>query len=311
VTAFGNYKNFAAAGQHLSGGGSERDIMIIDIHTHIFPPAIRRERQDYFEGEAAFKLLYESPRARMAGARQLVEAMDEQGVDVSVVFGFPWKTPGICRMHNDYVIEAVQRYPDRLVGLACLDAAMPDAAREVERCLEAGLAGMGELAFYGSGIDRECLRQLEPLMAVCRRHLTLIHTNEPVGHQYPGKTPNTLAQLYRLVRTFPENSMVLAHWGGGLFFYNLLKKEVKESLKNVWFDTAASPYLYDPSVYRLAADIVGAEKVLFGSDYPLLPPARYFNELKISGLSPDTQAAVRGGSAARLLQSLNILPDRN
>jgi len=284
--------------------------MIIDFHTHIFPPAVRRERQEYFGGEAAFKLLYESPRAQMAGAGQLVAAMDEQGVDVSVVFGFPWKNPDTCRMHNDYVIEAVERFPDRLVGLACLDAAMPDAEHEVARCLEAGLAGMGELAFYRSGIDDACLRQLEPLMAACRRHraLALIHTNEPVGHRYPGKTPNTLAQLYRLVRTFPDIPMVLAHWGGGLFFYNLLKKEVKESLRNVWFDTAASPYLYDPAVYRLAAEIIGVERIVFGSDYPLLPPTRYFNELKACGLAPDAQAAIRGGSAARLLASLDILP---
>ncbi len=284
--------------------------MIIDIHTHIFPPAIRRERETYFEGEAAFKLLYESPRARMAGADQLVAAMDEQGVDVSVVFGFPWKNPDTCRMHNDYVIEAVRRFPDRLVGLACLDAGMPGAEGEVARCLAAGLSGMGELAFYRSGIDDQCLRQLEPLMAICRRQraLVLVHTNEPVGHQYPGKTPNTLAQLYRLVRAFPDNPMVLAHWGGGLFFYNLLKKEVKERLRNVWFDTAASPYLYDPAVYRLAVEIIGADRILFGSDYPLLPPRRYFNELRTSGLAPEAQAAIRGDSAARLLRSLDILP---
>jgi len=285
--------------------------MIIDIHTHIFPGAICRQRQNYFEGEAAFKLLYKSPRARLVGVRQLVEAMDEQGVDVSVVFGFPWKNPDICRLNNDYVIEAVGRHPDRLVGLACLDAAMPDAARELERCLAAGLGGMGELAFYRSGIDEECLHQLEPLMEICRHHraLTLIHTNEPVGHQYPGKTPNTLVQLYRLVRAFPNNPIVMAHWGGGLFFYNLLKKEVKQSLKSVWFDTAASPFLYDPAVYRLAADIVGVEKILFGSDFPLLPPERYFNELKTVGLSRDAQEAITGGNAARLLASLGMLPD--
>ena len=76
-------------------------------------------------------------------------------------------------------------------------------------------------------------------------------TNEPVGHAYPGKTPNTLAQIYRMVKRFPANTIVLAHWGGGLFFFNLLRKEVKEQLRNVYFDTAASPFLYDPAVYRV------------------------------------------------------------
>jgi len=42
-------------------------------------------------------------------------------------------------------------------------------------------------------------------------------------------------------------------------------------LANVWFDTAASPYLYRSDIYRLAAELAGEEKVLFGTDYPLLP----------------------------------------
>jgi predicted TIM-barrel fold metal-dependent hydrolase len=64
-------------------------------------------------------------------------------------------------------------------------------------------------------------------MDICRRREkpVLIHTNEPVGHLYAGKTRNTLSQIYQMIRRFPENRIVLAHWGGGIFFYNLLKKE--------------------------------------------------------------------------------------
>ncbi len=284
--------------------------MVIDFHTHIFPAAIRKARQDYFDGEPAFELLYQSPRARLAGAGQLIAAMDEQGVDVSVVFGFPWRNADIFRMHNNYIIEAVRRYPQRLVGLACLDTASPAAAAEIERCLDAGLAGMGELAFYESGIDAACLRQLAPLMAICRRRgaLALIHTNEPVGHRYPGKSPNTLRQIYRLANTFHDNTLVLAHWGGGLFFYNLLKKEVRECLRNVYFDTAASPYLYDAMVYRIAADTVGAGKVLLGTDFPLLQAGRYFNEMRAAGIRQADRKAICGGSAASLLAARGWLP---
>jgi uncharacterized protein len=144
---------------------------------------------------------------------------------------------------------------------------------------------------------------LAPLMALClaKGMMALIHTNEPVGHLYPGKTPNTLRQIYDLVRRFPANKIVLAHWGGGLFFYQLLKKEVKASLQNVYFDTAASPYLYDPDVYRVACEIVGSEKILFGSDYPLLSPARYFTEMAAAGLSRAARDSICGENAARLL----------
>jgi hypothetical protein len=113
----------------------------------------------------------------------------------------------------------------------------------------------------------------------------LIHTNEPVGHHYHGKTPVTLAQTYHLIERFSDNNIILAHWGGGLFFYSLMKKEVKANLKNVYFDTAASPFLYDVAVYRIAIELIGADKVLFGTDFPLLPPARYFSEMDQAGLT--------------------------
>jgi hypothetical protein len=124
-----------------------------------------------------------------------------------------------------------------------------------------------------------------------------------VGHNYPGKTPNTLAQIYRMVERFPANAIVLAHWGGGLLFFNLLKKEVKDRLKNVYFDTAASPFLYDPGIYRLAVQIVGADKILFGSDYPLLAPGRYFAEMEAARLSELERARICGANADRLLRA--------
>jgi predicted TIM-barrel fold metal-dependent hydrolase len=230
--------------------------------------------------------------------------MDRQGVDKSVIFGFPWKHSQTFVKHNDYVLEAVARYPQRLIGLCCLDPFSRDAVTEALRCLEGGLAGIGELAFYQSGIDDEALEKLAPLMQICRdKDLpVLIHTNEPVGHMYPGKTPHTLKQIYALIKKFPENAIVLAHWGGGIFFFALLKKDVKESLGNVYFDTAASPFLYAPEIYRYAKDIVGLDKILFGSDFPLIKPARYFRELDMSGLSKAEIESICGLNAAKLFK---------
>ena len=140
-------------------------------------------------------------------------------------------------------------------------------------------------------------------MDICREKeaLVLIHTNEPVGHVYPGKSPNTLSQIYRLVRRFPDNRLILAHWGGGLLFYALLKKEVRETLRNVYFDTAASPFLYEPAIWETAARIVGVDKILLGTDYPLLKPSRYLREIDASALSKEARKRIKGGNAAALL----------
>jgi predicted TIM-barrel fold metal-dependent hydrolase len=277
--------------------------MIIDIHTHIFPADIRRNRDQYFAMEPAFKLLYQSPKSKLIGATELLNAMDEGGVDKSIIFGFPWYNTETYRSHNDYVMEMVQKYPDRFIGLGCFDPADAQAFTEAERCLAGGLSGIGELAFYRSGIDDSALEQLDPIMKICLNSglPVLIHTNEPVGHHYDGKTPITLAQIYQLIKRFPDNNIILAHWGGGLFFYSLMKKEVKESLKNVYFDTAASPFLYDAAVYRVAIELVGADKVLFGTDFPLLPPARYFSEMDQAGLTRAEVDQICGLNAEALL----------
>ena len=277
--------------------------MIIDFHTHVFPEEIREDRAKYFPHEPAFKLLYSSPKSKLAGVKEIVDSMDIEGVDKSVVFGFPWRDSDLSKRHNDYILEAIDRFPERLAGFCCIDPFNKDAVSEAVRCLEGGLLGIGEIAFYQSGIDEASQEKLKPLMEICEDKSipVLIHTNEPVGHYYPGKTPNTLEQIYSLVRKFSNNKIVLAHWGGGMFFFSLLKKEVKEYLKNVYFDTAASPFLYDPQIYQIATQIVGQNKILFGSDFPLLKPYRYFKEFEEAGLSKEEIESICGNNAASLL----------
>ncbi len=281
--------------------------MIIDTHTHIFPNEIIQDRSLYFENEPEFKLLYNSPIAKMSPVEDVIKSMDSHKVDVSVVCGFPWRTPDYSRKNNDTVIEAVQAYPDRIKGLACFDAAWDGAAEETKRCIDEGLSGAGELAFYLQGIDKESLKCLVPVMAVLRAKGNLpcmIHTNEPIGHKYPGKTPITLEQIYALAAAFPDNKIILAHWGGGIFFYNIMKKEVKNAFKNIWFDTAASPFLFDSAVYELALNAGVLEKVLFGTDFPLLTPDRYYKDIDNSKINKHQKKQILGGNAAALFNLL-------
>jgi predicted TIM-barrel fold metal-dependent hydrolase len=274
--------------------------MIIDCHTHIFPPSIRKNRESLTETEPAFRLLYDSAKAKLVGATELIEQMDRSGVDKTVVFGFPWRDGELSRRHNDYVGEAASRFPDRLLPFVCVDAMAEQAAEEVERCLAGGMRGVGELAFYTENFDSSVARVIEPIASLCRTYdvSLIMHTNEGVGHWYPGKTEVSLKVIYELIRSFPDNRFILAHWGGGLFFYELLKREAREVLSQVAYDTAASPFLYEPTIYAVAVRIVGAKKILFGSDYPLILPERYFEEMSAVGLSEDELAWIKGRSAS-------------
>src|SRR4030042_1313343 len=224
--------------------------MVIDFHTHIFPRYFREKRDGFFSQEPVFEALYRSANSRLASKDELLQSMEEQGIQRSVIFGFPWEKTEHFRRHNDYIIESVQRYPDKLTGFCCFSPLSPHAPSEVRRCLDAGLAGVGELAVYQSGFSRDIIRNLHEVMEICadRNVPVLFHTNEPVGHVYPGKTPVELSEIYALLKQYPSNRIILAHWGGGLFFYSLMKKEVRDVLKNVWFDTAAFPFLYYPTI---------------------------------------------------------------
>ena len=276
---------------------------MIDVHTHIFPPEIVQHREDFFSDDPAFRWLYESPQARLSTAEELLLAMEAEGVEKSVIFGFPWRSLKLMRRHNDYILEAQHRFPRHLIGFACVNALESGAAAEVERCLASGCRGVGELAFYQEGLGDDMIAALRPIADLCEGYNVplLLHANEPVGHTYPGKSPMQLGELYNLIKSFPDLNLILAHWGGGLLFFNLLKKEISAALKNVYFDTAASPYLYRQEIYRLAAEIIGPEKILFGSDYPLLSPSRYLKEMTEGGLAPEHQELMTSQNALKIL----------
>ena len=87
-------------------------------------------------------------------------------------------------------------------------------------------------------------------------------------------------------REYPDVKIVCAHLGGGLPFYALMP-EIREALENVWFDTAATPFLYEAGVFRTVVGLVGAEKILPGSDYPLIRYDRLRRQMAEAGMKPD------------------------
>jgi len=279
---------------------------IFDCHCHIFPPKIIANRDYYLQKDQAFNLLYGNPKSRLVTADELISHMESAAVNKAIVFGFPWEDEEVFRMHNDYVIESTIKYQGRLYGFCCFLPNLKSylTEREVIRCLDAGLFGIGEIAWYMSDYDKSVIESLRPAMEIAyeRNVPVMFHTNEPIGHQYPGKTQMTLAGINNLVISFSKNKLILAHWGGGIFFYQLLKKQIREKYENVWFDTAASPYLYTNLIYRFAVNIVGMHKILFGSDYPLLPASRYIKEIEESGLREEEKEAILWSNTHKILK---------
>ena len=277
--------------------------MVIDFHTHVFPAELRDRRDELLSMDLTLETLYANPAARMASAEELVATMAGAGIDLSVAQGIGWNDIGLAREVNDYLIESVGRFPMKLKGFCSVNPAWGDAAAaEAERCARAGLVGIGELHPDTQGFDLGDKAVMSPLMeaATSLGMPVLTHASEPVGHHYAGKGRTTPDVLLRFIENFPEATIICAHWGGGLPFYALMP-EVRDSLRNAYFDTAASPFLYRPEVFPTVVDLVGGDRVLLGTDYPLIDQKRLIRQVTDAPISDEAKEGILYDNAARLL----------
>jgi len=277
--------------------------MIIDFHTHVFSPRIKKNRSHYIDNDPCFAMLYSNKEAKLATTDELIASMDKAGIDISVIVNTGWTTHDLCVETNDYILESIARYPKRLIGFCAVQPQAPEAAIvEIERCARGGIRGIGEMRPDMQLFDLGDEEAMQPVVDALRKHrlILLTHASEPVGHDYPGKGIITPDRLYPFITNFPDLTIVCAHWGGGLPFYALMP-EVKQAMKNVFFDTAASPFLYSPQVYNQVIQLVGADRILFGSDYPLLAQTRLLQEINSADLSEEEKSLILSGNARRLL----------
>lgn len=274
--------------------------MIIDAHVHVLPLELREQRGAIAATDAWFAECHAGDRV-MATVDELLADMDAAGIDRAVCFGWPFADERLNAESNDHIAAAQQRHPDRIIGFGCVNPVHPDAPRELRRCADLGLRGVGELNCDAQSFALEDERIDEAVALSIELALPwTLHCSEPVGHTYAGKGTATPDRVAAFAVRHPDLALVCAHLGGGLPFYAHMP-EVADLCRRLWFDTAAAPYLYRPTAYRAVADLVGANRLLFGSDYPLLRPGRYLRAFEEAGLSDVDRTAVMGGTAAHLL----------
>jgi predicted TIM-barrel fold metal-dependent hydrolase len=301
--------------------------MLIDAHVHLMAPMTTAELDDFCRAEPYWGLLLQPPGGRSiqgwATPERMLADMDAAGVDRVIIQGQYRRTHAACVAHNDQIIQVVRRWPARAGGFAVVQPLAGAAALdELDRCLDAGLCGVGELNPYAQGhsLRHPDFRRLAE--ACIARNIPLnLHVSEEVGHYYPGKSATPLRDYYWLAGRYPELRLILAHWGGGLFFYELMPS-ARRVLSNVCYDTAASPLLYPTAdVFAVALRCVRPGKVLYGSDYPLrLFPRRqskpdftsFLFEVEAVDIPTADRRALLGENAARMfgVQSGDASADR-
>ena len=298
--------------------------MIIDAHIHFTPPELKARLDRFAEEEPYWGLLLNPPNGKSiqgwADPERMIADMDKAGVDKVVIVGEYFRQHDACVQRNNQAIDLVRRYPGRVLALATLQPAAGERAiDELKRCLDAGLHGVGELNPYAQGVDLLDRRFLRLAEAIVEADVPLnLHVSEEIGGYYLGKSTTPLRDYYSLACRFPELKLILAHWGGGLFFYEIMPR-VRKQLSRVWYDTAASPLLYPTKrIFQTALTAISHKKILFGSDYPLLiypskmtePDMRPFiNAIDKLDLEPDVHADLMGLNAARLFQLNGFGPE--
>jgi predicted TIM-barrel fold metal-dependent hydrolase len=274
--------------------------MIIDAHVHVVPPRVQRNVAATASTDAWFAACHAGGR-RMATVASLLAAMDAGGIDRAVCFTWPFADHALCAEANDFLAAAVHAHPGRLIGFGIVQPRHPGAAREVIRCARMGLRGIGEMNADAQGWALEDDERLGPIVAASiEADLPwTLHCSEPVGHRYAGKGTATPSRVAAFAERHEGLRLIGAHLGGGLPFFAHMP-EIRRLCGRLWFDTAAVPHLYDPTAYRMVLDLCGPDRLLLGTDHPLLGITPYLRGLDAAGLTEAERAAVLGGTAASL-----------
>lgn len=286
---------------------------VIDGHVHLYPPEVNRDPAGWAAtaGEPIWNRLCTRIRRNGRAVQgfpsvdELLREMDRAGVARAVLLGWYWEQPATCRWQNQFYAECVRSHPDRLAAFATVQprAGAEQALAEMRRARDDGLVGLGELSPHtqGHAVADPAFRAVLEQAAAWHWAVNL-HVDDPDGRDYPGRVRTPPADFLWLARQFPSVTVILAHWGGLL----PLRDPEAARCPNLWYDTAASALTYDETVWSRVLATVPADRVLFGSDYPLnLYPrldaepsmVRFVEEVRRA----DPPAAVLAGNLARLL----------
>ena len=263
--------------------------MIIDFHAHIYPPPVAAK----ILPAARRKLKVEVPGS---GAPQdLLGHMSRSGIARSVLLPLAKGIEDVSRL-NDWILSVSD---EGLIPFGAIHPFMENLEAELDRLADCGVQGVKIMPllqeFYPD--DKGCERLYEALIK--RGMMLVTHTGrDPLEREEVFGTPERFA---RVVQCYPELKLLLAHLGG-MRMWDEAKRHLLPPGGNVCFDTAyVSFYLDGTEMAELIQDI-GADRVIFGSDYPWEIPGRAVEIIQRLDLSEGEKEAILWKNASILLK---------
>ncbi len=264
--------------------------MIIDFHTHAFPDAL---------AEKAIPLLEKNGNISSCGngtVSSLVQKMDEDGIDVSVVLSIATKPEQETNVNNFAISLADNK---RLVPFGSVFPGSKTAIGELERLKKAGIKGIKLHPEYQQFfIDDENASQIYNKCAELSM-IVLLHCGKDVAFGAPVHADPE--RIEKIAGMFPDTTFVCAHMGG----YNMWQEFSETVLPhdNLYIDTSMIGTVanLDTQTARRIIDIHGTEKFLFGSDMPWERPGRTVEKILSFGLSEQDNQRIFYKHAIKLL----------
>lgn len=214
----------------------------------------------------------------------MIERMDEAGVDVTVAvavddFKVKALTAEKIQKLNRLLGEAVRRHPGRIVGFAGIDPRRPEAAEIARVCFEEfGLKGVKY--HPDNGFDPSSPESYKVLEVIAKNKGVLLSHTSPLMPKGRARFADPML-LADIAVDFPEIKVVAAHMGGYVNWRLWGSLAAYQSTMYgdlaVWDNLAFMNYPLFCRELRTAIDLVGAHKILFGSDAPvqtLIDPLR-------------------------------------
>ena len=242
--------------------------MIIDSHTHV--------------DEAPSFGWYDPPET-------IVRLLDEAQIDRAVVMTYR-DAPGPEERVLEYLPEAVQRYPDRLIGYARMNPRYGDQAVEL---FDRAVRDYGMRGLKLHPVSYVMHPASEPTLALIRQAAAL---GVPTLFHCGDEEFTLPLQIAEAAAAVPEATIILGHMGG--YFHVRDAIRVARRHPNLVLETSAMPY---PRLIKEAVEAVGAERVLFASDGPGCDPTLEVEKVRRAGLSPEQEDLLFRGNVERLL----------
>ena len=257
---------------------------LIDIHTHIYPPAVAHK------AAASIREFYQLNTQEMDGtAETLLKKGDEVGIDRFVILPVAVR-PDRTRHINNFILEQVAAQP-RFFGYGTVHAGMENLTGEVSYIMEKGLRGIKMHPDYQLfSIDDP---RMFPVYDMIGDKLPLIFHMGDTRYDY--SHPRRLKKVLEL---FPKLQVIAAHFGG-YSMYELAAEELKG--KDCFFDVSSSLMFMDEGVAERYINRHGAERFVYGSDFPMWDPVEEMERFMRLKLTDDQKEQIAYKTAEQIL----------